>query len=206
MELTQKQLELIRHTREEIIKNKVYSNQRPIVNYPDLNLTNEQVQEIYNLSHKALRSFKFFDDDILQDVVTYVCTKSIYMFNPETSSISNFVCKCTKNRALQIFEKKRRSITCESLDIEQCENQTLLDIVEDENYASKEKNEYLNFLYKSLKKYPTLKEFYINERKSKDLAVEQKSSRQNIEQKRDREFAKLKKEVNREYDHNPLQM
>ena len=207
MELTQKQLELIAITREEIIKNTVRKNRRPFVTYPDLNFTNEQVKEIYNLCHKALQSFKFFDDDMLQEVVTYVCTRSIYMYNPEISSPSNFICRCAKNRTMQIFAIKNRVLKCESLDYLKCENASQLEVIEDENYPSKEKVEYLNFLHKSLKKYPILNELYINDKKSKQLAEEINKTRQSIEQKRDRELTSLRKDIaNAGYDHNPLQM
>lgn len=211
MELTQKQIELINKTRQEIESKRKFKNKRPTdIHYPDLELTDEQVQEIYSLTHSKIKTFKNFSEDLLQDVVTRIVQHSLYLFNPELKiSLTTFICKCAVMFACKHYENYINEITPISLDttLSHFDNEiSLLDSVEQSQLTSNQKD-YIELINSNIENYPILYKCYFENKNFADIGRELGLSRERIRQRHNDEIKALKVQVKKAgYNKNPLEM
>lgn len=180
LEFTPAQLEKIRLTRAEMDKVKTGYNRYNDFERPDLELTDEQVGQIYALCKFALSKFKFIGEDEMQEVVTKITTRSLYSYDPQYKA-STFIVTCAKNEALHIYQTKNRkknSMVFESLDkqIVATDNKdTKLSMIKDKSYKTHEKQEYINFLSENVKSFPILNSKFNQKMSLKQIGENAKS-------------------------------
>lgn len=205
---TEKQLEAMRKTREEMDKAKIGYNKFKKYKKYDLELTDEQVEQIYKICNFTFNKYglNFVDEDILQDIAVEITTKSLYSYKPEFQP-STFISKCAFLSALKLKKSSNyKDVMVQTLSLDdQTENedldQTYVSLIKDKSYLTQEKKEFIRFIHKNIDKYPVLKCHYIEnmplvkigDNAKELLGKENNVSKQRIENIKRREIKKFKK-------------
>ena len=198
MELTQKQLE--------IIKNNSKSS---------LEFSDEQILEIRKMATFILNKYPSlkFDEDIIQEISTKIACYSIYKYNPEKSKLSTFIFFCIDNfikHNLRTKKAKFRSVKTISLNSILKTNGEkefeFAELVADEKARNEnEENNFINFLNERIEKYEILKLYFYEKMGQDEIAKKLKISQSYISRLIKKELKQLKEEcIKNGFDHDIL--
>ena len=198
MELTQKQLEIIK------------SNSKQPLDFSD-----EQILEIRKMITYTIQNYPTlkFDEDMLQEISTKIACYSIYKYNPEKSKLSTFLIFCIDNFVKMELRKNKTKLRTKkytlSLDSPACSDNKDLDfseLIPDNQSANKlEETEFIEFLNKKIAKYKVLRLYYFESLTQVEIAKVLKTSQPHVARLLKRELGQLKIEcIKNGFDHNIL--